>query len=174
MVRVPGTEGGSSRKSLNPGMPLTWLSGQGPLVRSLRRATHTAAQAQTDGLGLYGSGARRRKAGLLPASRCKSRAAGFLYGRPPSRLRIVYERRPARRKGHSGRTVGAVCVRWAIEPKARPSESSLTDFLLACWEDDLSPWPYFLLSQAPRSTQLVTEVYRPHLSRLFFQVDLTF
>lgn len=57
---------------------------------------------------------RRRKAGRLPASRCKGRAAGLLCGRPPCRLRIVQERRPARRKGQSGRTVGAVCVRWAI------------------------------------------------------------
>ena len=40
-----------------PRTPLTRLSGQGPLARSLWRATRTAAQAQTDGLGLYGSGA---------------------------------------------------------------------------------------------------------------------
>lgn len=38
-------------------MPLTRLSGQGPLVCSRWKATLTAAQAQTDGLGLYGSGA---------------------------------------------------------------------------------------------------------------------
>lgn len=103
VARAPGTVRGGNRNWITTRPPLTQLfkEGQFTHIVDIARGQRTQPRRRRPmDLVPMVSGARRRKEGLLPESRCERRAADLLCGSSRCPKPVIPCRRPARRQGH--------------------------------------------------------------------------